>query len=58
LNSGRLWPRRSFLRPPGTITLEILPAIPPGLPRQDMQRRIVEQIESASQRLLAPHAES
>lgn len=52
LNSGRLWPRRSFLRPPGTITVEILPVIPPGLTRQDMQRRVVEQIETASLALL------
>ena len=58
LNSGRLWPRRSFLRPPGTITVEILPAMPPGLPRQDMQRLIVEQIESASLQLLAPQEKS
>jgi 1-acyl-sn-glycerol-3-phosphate acyltransferase len=58
LNSGRLWPRRSFLRPPGTITVEILPAIPSGLARQDMQRRIVEQIESASVALLRPEGKS
>ena len=51
LNSGLLWPRRSFLRRPGTITLEVLPPLPPGLQRQDMQRRLVEQIETASVKL-------
>jgi 1-acyl-sn-glycerol-3-phosphate acyltransferase len=51
LNSGLLWPRRQFLRPPGVITLEILPPIPPGLPRKDMQTRLVNEIEVASLRL-------
>src|SRR5690606_19631033 len=31
LNSGLFWPRRQFLRHPGTIVIEFLPAIPPGL---------------------------
>ena len=51
LNSGLLWPRHQFLRPPGIITVEILPVISPGLPRKDMQSRLVEDIEKASQRL-------
>ena len=51
LNSGLLWPRRKFLRPPGTITLEILPAIPPGLHRKEMQSRLIADIETAAQRL-------
>ena len=51
LNSGLLWPRRKFLRPPGTITVEILPPIPPGLNRKDMHQRLVAEIEKASQRL-------
>jgi 1-acyl-sn-glycerol-3-phosphate acyltransferase len=51
LNSGLFWPRRGFLRPPGIITLEILPPIPPGMDRKDMQQRLVDDIETASQRL-------
>ena len=51
LNSGLYWPRHQFLRPPGVITLEILPVIPPDLPRKDMQSRLVEDLEKASQRL-------
>lgn len=51
LNSGLYWPRHQFLRPPGTITVEILPVIPPDLPRKDMQNRMIEDIETASRRL-------
>lgn len=51
LNSGLLWPRRRFLRPPGIITVEILAPIPPGLHRKDMQLRLMNGIEEASQRL-------
>ena len=31
LNSGLYWPRRKFLRYPGTIIVEFLPAIQPGM---------------------------
>ena len=51
LNSGLLWPRRKFSRPPGIITMEILPAMPAGLDRKDMQARLVDAIEAASLRL-------
>ena len=51
LNSGLVWPRRSFLRPPGVITVEILPPIAPGLDRKAMFERLVSGIEGASERL-------
>jgi 1-acyl-sn-glycerol-3-phosphate acyltransferase len=51
LNSGLLWPRRRFLKPPGVITVEILPAISPGLSRQQMFERLVRDIEAGCQRL-------
>ncbi len=51
LNSGLLWPRRKFLRPSGRIVVEILPPIAPGLPRKQMLDRLVDEIESASNRL-------
>jgi 1-acyl-sn-glycerol-3-phosphate acyltransferase len=51
LNSGLVWPRRQFRRPPGVVTVEILSAIPPGLPRQQMFDRVVVDIETASRRL-------
>jgi 1-acyl-sn-glycerol-3-phosphate acyltransferase len=53
LNSGLFWPRRSLLRRPGTILVEILQPIPPGLPRKEFLIRLEEAIEAASNRLLA-----
>ena len=53
LNSGLFWPRRSFIRRPGTIIVEILAPIPPGLPRDAFFRTMTQQIEEASNRLLA-----
>jgi 1-acyl-sn-glycerol-3-phosphate acyltransferase len=53
LNSGLFWPRRRFLRHPGTIVLEFLPAIPAGLPRKQFQARLQEAIETATARLVA-----
>jgi 1-acyl-sn-glycerol-3-phosphate acyltransferase len=51
LNSGILWPRRRFLRPPGVIRLQILPAISAGLSRRQMFDRMVHDIETACERL-------
>ncbi|MFO0991142.1 MAG: lysophospholipid acyltransferase family protein [Hyphomicrobiales bacterium] len=53
LNSGLYWPRRKFLRRPGTIILEFLPPIPPGLPRREFERRLIEMVETATARLEA-----
>jgi 1-acyl-sn-glycerol-3-phosphate acyltransferase len=53
LNSGLLWPRRSFLRLPGTVRVEILDPIPPGLPRRVFAERLQTEIETATARLLA-----
>jgi len=53
LNSGLFWPRRSFMRYPGTIVVEILDPIPSGLPRAQARTLIQERIESACARLIA-----
>jgi 1-acyl-sn-glycerol-3-phosphate acyltransferase len=53
LNSGLFWPRRSFLRYPGTIRLEVLDPIPPGLETSAFMERLQQQIESATVRLIA-----
>ena len=53
LNSGLFWPRRKFLRPPGTIRIEFLPPIAPGLGKQQFQALLKEQIETDRDRLLA-----
>jgi 1-acyl-sn-glycerol-3-phosphate acyltransferase len=55
LNSGDFWPRRRFIRRPGTIVVEILDPIAPGLPRDVFFRQMQDRIEAASTRL---HAEA
>jgi 1-acyl-sn-glycerol-3-phosphate acyltransferase len=52
LNSGLFWPRRSIVRYPGTIVVEILDPVPPGLPRAEARRLIAERIEGACARLI------
>lgn len=58
LNSGVFWPRRSLLRRPGTIVVEFLDPVPPGLPRKEFRALIELRLEQASDRLLreAAHA--
>lgn len=51
LNSGLFWGRRSFVKKPGTITLEFLPAIPPGLARKAFMAELENRLEGACQRL-------
>ena len=53
LNSGLFWPRRSWRRYPGTIVVEFLEPIPPGLPRKAVKERLERDLEAASQRLIA-----
>jgi len=53
LNSGLFWPRRKWTRKPGTVVVEILDPIPPGLPRSEFLSRLENAIETASDRLLA-----
>ncbi len=52
LNSGLYWPRRQFIRRPGTIRVEILDPIAPGLRREEFFRRMQDAIEESSDRLL------
>jgi 1-acyl-sn-glycerol-3-phosphate acyltransferase len=53
LNSGLFWPRRSFLRLPGTIVVEFLEPIPPGLDKPAFIARLQNDIETATARLVA-----
>ena len=53
LNSGLFWPRRQFLRYPGTITVEILDPIAPGLPIDVFFERLQRDLEAATARLIA-----
>jgi len=52
LNSGLFWPRRQFLRRPGTIVISFLPPIPPGLPRKAFQARLEDAIETETAALV------
>ncbi|HYN38827.1 MAG TPA: lysophospholipid acyltransferase family protein [Rhodospirillales bacterium] len=51
LNSGLFWRRRHFQKRPGVITIEVLPAIPPGLPRAAFLAELESRIEQATARL-------
>ncbi len=51
-NAGVHWPRKGFIRKPGTIVFEYLEPIPPGLKRAEFMRVLEERIETASLRLL------
>jgi len=53
LNSGLFWPRRSLIRKPGTVVVEILDPIPPGLPKAEFLQRLKTETETASNRLIA-----
>lgn len=53
LNSGLFWRAHGILKRPGTITLEALPPIPPGLDRKAFQALLQERIEVATDRLVA-----
>ena len=51
LNSGLVWPRRSFLRKPGTIVIEFLEPIAAGLDRKVFMDVLRDRIETATRRL-------
>ncbi|NVK17073.1 MAG: 1-acyl-sn-glycerol-3-phosphate acyltransferase [Methylocystaceae bacterium] len=53
LNSGLFWGRRSFLKKKGTIVMEIMPAIEPGLKRKEFMERLENTIETKSRELEA-----
>ena len=50
LNSGQYW--EGFIKRPGTIVIEFLPAIPTGLKRAAFMRQLEERIETATNALL------
>jgi 1-acyl-sn-glycerol-3-phosphate acyltransferase len=53
LNSGLYWPRRRFLRYPGTIIISFLQPIPPGLDRRSFQFSLETAIETETAALVA-----
>jgi 1-acyl-sn-glycerol-3-phosphate acyltransferase len=57
LNSGLFWPRRSFRRYPGTIIVEALDPIAPGLPKSEFALALQHAIETATARLVSEGGE-
>ena len=52
LNAGVYWPRRGWILQPGTVIVEFLPPIQPGLDIDVFHNRLVAEIETASDGLL------
>ena len=52
LNSGLFWGRRSFAKRAGTITVEFLEPIEPGLDRKAFMGELEHRIETATARLM------
>jgi 1-acyl-sn-glycerol-3-phosphate acyltransferase len=52
-NVGVFWPRHGLLRKPGLAVVEFLPAIAPGLSRDDFMARLEDEVETASNALMA-----
>lgn len=46
LDSGQVWPRRSFLKRAGIVTVRIGETIPPGLPRAEVEARVHQAINA------------
>jgi 1-acyl-sn-glycerol-3-phosphate acyltransferase len=40
LDSGKIWPRRGFVKRPGVVTMRFGDPIPPGLPRKEAEARV------------------
>ncbi len=51
-NVGVFWPKRGILRKPGLAVIEFLPAIAPGLTVPEFMKRVEDQVETASIRLM------
>ena len=54
LNSGRIWGKTRLTKRPGTIVFEFLPAIPPGLKRDEFLTELRARLETASDALPKP----
>ena len=53
INTGLYWPPNSFMKYPGKVIIEFLPLIPTGLPPESILRMLEQQIETASNKLVA-----
>jgi len=53
LNSGVFWPRKSWIKKPGTVVFEFLPPVSEGLGMYEILRDIESRIEDHSNKLVA-----
>jgi 1-acyl-sn-glycerol-3-phosphate acyltransferase len=53
LNSGLFWRRRGFLKKPGTLTIEALAPIAPGMDRKAFMAELETRVEAATDALVA-----
>lgn len=56
--AGLYWPRRKFLRHPGTIKARFLKPIPAGLDKEEFMRRLIAETEAACDEFLIDAAKS
>jgi 1-acyl-sn-glycerol-3-phosphate acyltransferase len=53
LNSGLFWPRRSFIRRPGKVLVQILDPIEPGMERTEFFELLKTRLEAATDQLMS-----
>jgi len=58
LNTGLFWPRKRFICRPGTLVIEFLPPIEPGLKRKEFMDILKTKIEDKTQELVAEAREA
>ncbi|MCP4392931.1 MAG: 1-acyl-sn-glycerol-3-phosphate acyltransferase [Alphaproteobacteria bacterium] len=54
LNSGMFWERNAFAKKKGTVIIEFLPPIAPGLSKKEFLKTLKDTIETASNKLCNP----
>lgn len=52
LNSGVFWPRYGWIKKPGKVIFEFLPALPADMPPSQMMETLEQQLESESDKLV------
>jgi len=52
LNSGKCWPKHTFVKNPGHIIIKILPLIKAGIERKKILSEVKEKIENASNKII------
>ena len=52
LNAGLYWPRASWMLYPGTVLVEILPPIQPGMAPNQFYETLIDRVETASGKLI------